>query len=132
MHRIGCACRTFRSVESVAYVVWVLRHCSHNGFPVVRGTAGCPDDDAETADFAQGGGRASREGPLEGVILRSQLMVLLTKSVCPPPIPARVLARVSSGVLSILYLRVTVLRIARGAMCGQGCNYQVLHPAGLL
>lgn len=70
----------------MAYVVWVLRHCTHNGFPVVRGIPGsADDDDGGTAEFAHGSGSgsgaASRNGPLEGVILRSQLMVLLTKRV---------------------------------------------------
>lgn len=71
----------------MAYVVWVLRHSTHNGFPVVRGVPGSNDteDGGGTQDFAQqGGGAGSREGPLEGVILRSQLMVLLTKRVIAP------------------------------------------------
>lgn len=85
----GCAHRSFRTIESVAYVVRVLRHCSHNGFPVVRGWPGDSEDDMEDesqvpgAGVAEGGdrGTASREGPLEGVILCSQLMVLLANRV---------------------------------------------------
>ncbi|BDA43411.1 H(+)/Cl(-) exchange transporter 7 [Coccomyxa sp. Obi] len=84
--QIACkAVWSFRTIESVAYVVRVLRHCSHNGFPVVRGWPGDSEDDVEDdtevplAGVAEGAARgtASREGPLEGVILRSQLMVLL-------------------------------------------------------
>lgn len=80
--------RSFRTTESVAYVVRVLRRCRHNGFPVVRGEPGDSDDDVdddldgchpEWGDAARG--TASREGPLQGVILRSQLMVLLANRV---------------------------------------------------
>ncbi len=79
--------RSFRTIESVGYVVRVLRHCSHNGFPVVRGMPGdCDDDEMEDESDSGPGpdatrGSASREGPLEGVILRSQLMVLLANRV---------------------------------------------------
>ncbi|EIE22417.1 hypothetical protein COCSUDRAFT_16693 [Coccomyxa subellipsoidea C-169] len=74
---------SFRTIESVGYVVRVLRHCSHNGFPVVRSMPGdCDDNEMEDESDSGPGpdatrGSASREGPLEGVILRSQLMVLL-------------------------------------------------------
>ena len=86
----GWSYRSFRSTESVAYVVRVLRHCSHNGFPVVRGWPGDSeeddmedDTDVPRREAGEGGARgtASREGPLEGVILRSQLMVLLANRV---------------------------------------------------
>lgn len=86
----------------MAYVVRVLRHCSHNGFPVVRGWPGDSEDDTEDdteaprAGVAEGGARgtASREGPLEGVILRSQLMVLLANRVRDFfKVPMRILVR---------------------------------------
>ena len=66
----------------MAYVTWVLRHCNHNGFPVVRGAPGDSDDDnSEHISLNQEEGQSSREGPLDGVILRSQLMVLLINKV---------------------------------------------------
>lgn len=66
-------------------MTWVLRHCNHNGFPVVRGSPGdSEDDNSEPIDWNQEEGASSREGPLEGVILRSQLMVLLINKVCVP------------------------------------------------
>ncbi len=76
--------RSFRTIESVAYVVRVLRRCRHNGFPVVRGAPGDSDDDVDDDlddDVDATRGTASREGPLQGVILRSQLMVLLANRV---------------------------------------------------
>jgi hypothetical protein len=89
---VECHRRSFRTIESVGYVVRVLRRCSHNGFPVVRGSPGDLSEDDEMEDSDSPGpdasrGSASREGPLEGVILRSQLMVLLANRVrCPPPL----------------------------------------------
>lgn len=66
----------------MAYVTWVLRHCNHNGFPVVRGAPGdSEDDNSEHLSLDEKQGQSSREGPLEGVILRSQLMVLLINKV---------------------------------------------------
>ena len=66
----------------MAYVTWVLRHCGHNGFPVVRGAPGdSEDDNSDNISLNQEEGQCSREGPLEGVILRSQLMVLLINKV---------------------------------------------------
>ena len=74
--------RCFREVESVAYVASVLRRTRHNGFPVVHG--GGPDPEHDEGEFDALGGGASRSGPLEGVILRSQLLVLLGSQACPP------------------------------------------------
>ncbi len=66
----------------MAYVTWVLRHCNHNGFPVVRGSPGdSEDDNSDSISLNAEDGQCSREGPLEGVILRSQLMVLLINKV---------------------------------------------------
>lgn len=54
----------FQEVERVGRVVEVLRHTPHNGFPV----------------FAGGAGGVGAGGRLEGLILRSQLLVLLRVS----------------------------------------------------
>lgn len=94
--------RCFREVERADYVVELLCACQHNGFPVVRGRTrarngggssggfadgaasdpGGSEDEAEDnadveADADGGAGCASREGTLQGVILRSQLLVML-------------------------------------------------------
>jgi len=65
----------------VAYVASVLRRTRHNGFPVVHG--GGPDPERDEGEFDALGGGASRSGPLEGVILRSQLLVLLGSQARP-------------------------------------------------
>lgn len=67
--------RCFREIESVSYVTGVLRRTRHNGFPVVHGNGADPERDE--GEFDELGCGASRTGPLEGVILRSQLLVLL-------------------------------------------------------
>ncbi|KAK9812846.1 hypothetical protein WJX72_004634 [[Myrmecia] bisecta] len=56
---------TFNEVESLTRVVEVLRGCAHNGFPVYS-------MDRETEE---------RSGRLEGLILRSQLLVLLQNGI---------------------------------------------------
>ena len=77
-------------------MTWVLRHCKHNGFPVVRGAPGDSDDDtSEHIGLAQKAGQSSREGPLEGVILRSQLMVILTNKVASPISPSDAMTSVA-------------------------------------
>ncbi|KAK9844167.1 hypothetical protein WJX81_006719 [Elliptochloris bilobata] len=65
----------FREIESVSYVTGVLRRTRHNGFPVVHGDD--PDPEHDEGEFDELGCGASRSGPLEGVVLRSQLLVLL-------------------------------------------------------
>lgn len=65
----------------MAYVASVLRRTRHNGFPVVHG--GGPDPERDEGEFDALGGGASRSGPLEGVILRSQLLVLLGSQARP-------------------------------------------------
>ena len=78
--------RCFREIESVSYVTGVLRRTRHNGFPVVHGDGADPERDE--GEFDELGCGASRTGPLEGVILRSQLLVLLGSQARPWPAPA--------------------------------------------
>eukprot|EP00798_Chlamydomonas_sp_ICE-L_P001153 gene1153-3718_t len=61
----------FRAVESVARVMEVLRAVQHNGFPVFM-----RESDLEAAGGLAPGGESHR---LEGVILRSQLLVLMQR-----------------------------------------------------
>jgi len=61
-------------VERADYVLDVLTRCRHNGFPVVRGGGG---GGAGAADIDAHGCGASRGGPLQGLILRSQILVML-------------------------------------------------------
>ena len=61
------------------FIVGVLCRTTHNGFPVV----GSPEGEADTS---QAGGAAqdagtSRQGTLKGLILRSQLLVLISEQV---------------------------------------------------
>ena len=78
--------RCFREIESVSYVTGVLRRTRHNGFPVVHGDGADPERDE--GEFDELGCGASRTGPLEGVILRSQLLVLLGSQARAWPAPA--------------------------------------------
>ena len=57
----------------------VLTRCRHNGFPVVRSSLG---DDEDSGDFDAAGQGASRSGSLQGLILRSQILVMLRHQVC--------------------------------------------------
>ena len=57
----------------------VLTRCRHNGFPVVRS---CLGDDEDSGDFDAAGQGASRSGSLQGLILRSQILVMLRHQVC--------------------------------------------------
>ena len=68
--KLGASCRCLRSIESVAYIHKLLRQTTHNGFPVVQG-----GPESSDARFYE------REGPLQGLILRSQLLVLLENKV---------------------------------------------------
>ena len=72
--------RCFREVASVAYVRHVLTETSHNGFPVVRATAG---EGPHPLPMPGNDGGNGRGGPLRGLILRSQLLVLLQERVRP-------------------------------------------------
>ena len=63
-------CRSVKEIESVEYIQKLLKETSHNGFPVVQGGL----DHVEMM-------HQSRNGPLQGVILRSQLLVLLHSKV---------------------------------------------------
>ena len=69
-------CRRMRAIESVAYIYKLLRSTTHNGFPVVRGNPGSSDTEYQ-----------DRNGPLQGLILRSQLLVLIEKKVTPEQLP---------------------------------------------
>ncbi len=71
-------CRCFREIERVDYIMEVLTRCRHNGFPVVRSSLG---DDEDSGDFDAAGQGASRSGSLQGLILRSQILVMLRHQV---------------------------------------------------
>lgn len=73
-------CRCFREIERADYVLDVLTRCRHNGFPVVGGSSGSAEDDG--GEFDRHGRGASRSGPLHGLILRSQILVMLRHQVC--------------------------------------------------
>ena len=59
----------------------VLTRCRHNGFPVVRS---CLGDDEDSGEFDAAGQGASRAGSLQGLILRSQILVMLRHQVRLP------------------------------------------------
>jgi len=73
-------CRCFREIERVDYIMEVLTRCRHNGFPVVRSSL---SDNEDSGDFDAAGQGASRSGSLQGVILRSQILVMLRHQVSP-------------------------------------------------
>lgn len=92
-------CRCFREVERADYVLDVLASCQHNGFPVVRSSpGGAASSGGEALESVEGGletprssgeegeeeGCASRPGPLQGIILRSQILVMLKHRVRRP------------------------------------------------
>ena len=64
---------TYRSIESVEAILHVLRNTSHNGFPVWVHEA-----DLEGGEYGEQAGEDSSKR-LEGIILRSQLLVLLQR-----------------------------------------------------
>lgn len=73
------ACRCFREIERADYVLDVLTRYRHNGFPVVRGCSSSVESDS--GEFDAHGRGASRGGPLQGLILRSQILVMLRHQV---------------------------------------------------
>ena len=86
-----------KEVESVERIIELLRNTSHNGFPAVAGDLPLASSAAfrgSRASLEVNGGDAENEqmlwgqdepnalpGALKGIILRSQLLVLLTKRV---------------------------------------------------
>ncbi|CAK0780533.1 hypothetical protein CVIRNUC_005084 [Coccomyxa viridis] len=68
----------FREIERVDYIMEVLTRCRHNGFPVVSSGLG---DEQDSGDFDAAGQGASRSGSLQGIILRSQILVMLRHQV---------------------------------------------------
>lgn len=74
-------CRCFREVERADYVLDVLTRCRHNGFPVVGSSGGGSAED-DGGEFDRHGWGASRSGRLHGLILRSQILVMLRHQVC--------------------------------------------------
>lgn len=75
--------RCFRDVESVQYIVNVLQSTSHNGFPVVE-----PLPRGEDDEYDPSSGGPSRSGVFKGIILRSQLLVLLESEARSVPCPS--------------------------------------------
>lgn len=67
-------CRCLREIESVANIKHVLSSTTHNGFPVLRSE---PDEDDQLPLPRPGQLDSTKGGPLQGLILRSQLVVLL-------------------------------------------------------
>ena len=80
-----CVCRCFREVESVAYIQHALTATTHNGFPVVRGAPGVGPQPLPVP-MPSGDGGEGRGGALQGLVLRSQLLVLLEEKVRKPSI----------------------------------------------
>ena len=77
----------------------VLTRCRHNGFPVVRGAPGDENDDEDSGDFDAAGLGASRAGSLQGIILRSQILVMLRHQVHCPGTAHRLCLRQKSYIL---------------------------------
>lgn len=93
-----------KEVESVERIIELLRNTSHNGFPVVLGERPVVNHDAFGSQQARSevsDGPDGRSGPLHwaqddtsptpgalrGMVLRSQLLVLLTRRVRLTAIP---------------------------------------------
>ena len=69
------ATRPLRSIESVANILRILHNTTHNGFPVWAHEA---DEESAYGEVAAAGGQDVSKR-LEGIILRSQLLVLLQR-----------------------------------------------------
>ena len=65
----------------MAYIKHALTATTHNGFPVVRAIRG-EGHQPMPVPMPTGDGQEGRGGALQGLILRSQLLVLLEEKVC--------------------------------------------------
>jgi hypothetical protein len=115
----------------VDYVVEVLTSCQHNGFPVVR----CGSLYRHAEEFDERGEGASVSGPLQGIILRSQLLVMLRHQVPPrmPGMPSLFVARLAAPTF---YWRRSAIQksvsCCSGTACARACLCTVRMPGHLL
>ena len=67
----------------MAYIQHALTATTHNGFPVVRAAPG-EGPQPMPVPMPAGDGQEGRGGALQGLVLRSQLLVLLEEKVPKP------------------------------------------------
>ena len=110
----------FDTIASVARVLETLQQTSHHGFPVV--VAGEGTGAGSNAGGGRGDGEGPRQGHLEGLVLRSQLLVLL-KEKC------------AAGLLACSGLLKRAVLVVEGGACsgvsvllGACCECARCHP----
>ena len=109
------ACRCFREIESVAYIKHVLTDTTHNGFPVLAPTDA---EERHPVPLPTNNADDGRGGALRGLILRSQLLVLLENKV----------TRCAVGLVSC----VTALRYWKTGITTPASNSVRRRPAWLM